>query len=91
MNTEMQYVGACCLLGRLSNHINDEQDRYCIKRALDDCAASFPGRFEVVKTSGGGWSLEPILTPNVEFSGGAPLHGAASAGTQGSASPSYED
>lgn len=25
--------------------------------------------------------------PNVEFSGGAPLHGAASAGTQGSASP----
>lgn len=24
-----------------------------------------------------------IVTPNVEFSGGAPLHGAASAGTQG--------
>ena len=25
----------------------------------------------------------PWVTPNVEFSGGAPLHGAASAGTQG--------
>ena len=24
-----------------------------------------------------------LVTPNVEFSGGAPLHGAASAGTQG--------
>ena len=27
-----------------------------------------------------------LVTPNVEFSGGAPLHGAASAGTQGYAS-----
>ncbi len=30
------------------------------------------------------------LTPNVEFSGGAPLYGAASAGTKGSASPGPE-
>ena len=29
-------------------------------------------------------------TPNVEFSGGAPLHGAASAGTQGYASGGEE-
>jgi hypothetical protein len=31
------------------------------------------------------WRMLP-KTPNVEFSGDAPLHGAASAGTQGSAS-----
>ena len=37
-----------------------------------------------------GWKVDDALrerlrdmTPNVEFSGGAPLHGAASAGTQG--------
>lgn len=64
MTIEMQYIGACSLLGRLSGRVKDEQDRYCIKRALDDCAAAFPGRFEVVKAFGGGWLLEPILTPN---------------------------
>lgn len=31
------------------------------------------------------------MMPNVEFSGGAPLHGAASAGTQGSASDGPEN
>lgn len=32
---------------------------------------------------GGGIFHSETQTPNVEFSGGAPLHGAASAGTQG--------
>ena len=35
--------------------------------------------------------LSDAKTPNVEFSGGAPLHGAASAGTQGSTATRQED
>lgn len=61
MNKDLLYVGACALLGRLSTHVKSEEDRACIKRALDDCAAAFPGRFEVVR-AGLGWSLEPIFS-----------------------------
>jgi hypothetical protein len=63
MRMEMQYIGACHLLGRLANKLKDDDDKYCVKRALDDCAAAFPGRFEVIKTSGG-WSLEPVASSN---------------------------
>lgn len=66
MSTDMQYIGACSLLGRLSNRRMAEDDLYCVKRALDDCAAAFPGSFEVVETSSGGYSLEPILPPNAK-------------------------
>jgi hypothetical protein len=58
---ELQYVGACALLGRLSSSRMTEDDLFSVKRALDDCAATFPGRFEIVRTSSGGYSLEPIL------------------------------
>lgn len=60
MNKDLLYVGACALLGRLSARPQSEEDRACIKRALDDCVEAFPGRFEVVN-AGGGWSLEPIF------------------------------
>lgn len=58
---EMQYLGACALLGRLSSQIKDPLDRDAIRRCLDDAARAFPGRFEVVKTHNGGMLLEPIM------------------------------
>ena len=38
-----------------------------------------------------GVSYDTLMPPNVEFSGGAPLYGAASAGTQGYASGGGKD
>mgnify|MGYP001558163998 FL=1 len=60
---EIQYIGACALLGRLSRHIMDAEERDLIKRAMDDCVESFHGRFEVIGTNVGGWSLEPKKSP----------------------------
>ncbi len=57
METEIKYVGVCMLLARLMPQIHDELDRDCIQSALEDCAAQYPDRFEVVKTAGG-YSLE---------------------------------
>jgi hypothetical protein len=57
---QMQYIGACSLLGRLSNRRGlSDDDRDAICRALDDCAQTFKGRFEVVEVGEGGVSLEP--------------------------------
>jgi len=59
---KVQYIGACALLGRISMWRGlSEEDIECIARAMDDCAKLFPGRFEVVRTSGGGYSLEPVF------------------------------
>ena len=59
---EMKYIGAVALLGRLSEKFRgDEETLYCIKRAMDDLVEELPGRFEVVKTTGG-YSLEPANT-----------------------------
>jgi hypothetical protein len=55
---EIKYIGAVALLGRLSPQIRDDDDRYCIKQAMDDLLAEMPGRFEIWKVSGG-FSLEP--------------------------------
>ncbi len=60
---EIQYIGACALLGRLSRHITDTEELYLIERAMNDCADSFPGRFEVIGNNVGGWSLEPKKSP----------------------------
>lgn len=59
---EIKYIGAVSLLGRLSPQIKDEDDLYCIKQAMDDLQEEMPGRFGIVKVSGGfslGFSLEP--------------------------------
>lgn len=56
---KLNYMGACALLGRLSTRteITDE-DRDCIKLALDDLVKLLPSSaFEVV-SAGRGWSLE---------------------------------
>jgi hypothetical protein len=59
---EMQYIGAAAVLGRVSHLCREDTNAmYSIKRAMDDCAAAFPGRFEVIRTSNGGYSLEPIF------------------------------
>ena len=42
-------------------------------------------RFDALMDKAIAYEEARLKTPNVEFSGGAPLHGAASAGTQGSA------
>ncbi|TCP13794.1 hypothetical protein EV683_10539 [Crenobacter luteus] len=52
------YVGVCQLLARLAHHFDDEFDKECIGRALQDCAQTFPDSLELIETSGG-WSLEP--------------------------------
>jgi len=63
MTLEMKYIGAVALLGRISHNFrDDEKTLYCIKHAMDDLVEELPGRFEVVKTSGG-YSLEPISQP----------------------------
>ena len=56
---EMQYIGAVALLGRIvrSFHYNEE-DLALVEMAMQDLVKTLPGRFEVVKTTGG-WSLEP--------------------------------
>ena len=49
---------------------------------VEDLAHGWDG--ECIPYGGdGNTKLADLLVPNVEFSGGAPLHGAASAGTQG--------
>jgi len=59
-STEIYYVGAVALLGRLSDKFrHDQETLYCIEAAIDDLIKNLPGRFEKVKTTGG-WSLEPI-------------------------------
>lgn len=57
----MQYVGACSLLARLSSRDMSADDLECVERALNDCADLFPGSFEVIETSRGGLSLEPVI------------------------------
>jgi len=59
LGVRMQYVGVCSLLARLSGRIKDEDDLSCIEQALEDCAATVGG-FEVVRTSDGGFSMEPV-------------------------------
>jgi hypothetical protein len=56
---ELQYIGAVSLLGRLSRHIEDEEDMCCIEMAMNDLVAALPGRFEIVECHRG-WSLEPL-------------------------------
>lgn len=55
----LQYMGVCSLLGRLSRHVKDRDDRALIKAALEDCAAMFPDGLRVVQTTNG-FALEPI-------------------------------
>lgn len=59
---EMQYIGAVSLLGRLSSHLRDNggEDSSLIKMVMEDLRKALPGRFEIWKTTSGGWSLEPI-------------------------------
>ena len=58
---EIHYIGACSLLGRLSQKTYiDREDKVLIRMALDDLVHVLPDRFEVVETSSGGISLEPI-------------------------------
>lgn len=55
-----KYAGACHLLARLSGRIKNEEDLEVIKMCLDDFCKEFPGAYEVIKTSDGGWGLELI-------------------------------
>lgn len=55
---ELQYIGACSLLGRLLKRIHDDDERLAAEIAVADCAAAFPGRFDVINADGG-LLLEP--------------------------------
>jgi hypothetical protein len=57
---KLHYLGVCSLLGRLSQRHNiSGDDLDSIEHALADCAAFWPTRLEVVRTTNGGFSLEP--------------------------------
>ncbi len=59
---EIQYLGVVSLLTRIAGKSLDLEDKAIIKQALDDCAAVFPGRFEVIRTTARcGYSLEPLI------------------------------
>lgn len=57
---QIKYLSACVLLGRLSNRAIGSQQLHSVQHALSDCADTFPGQFEVIATSNGGWVLEPL-------------------------------
>lgn len=57
---EIQYIGACALLARLSRKIEDEEDLAAIECALDECCRIFPKRFEYVPVKPRGFSLELV-------------------------------
>lgn len=77
LELEMKYIGVISLLTRiackrytqttvrsweeLGSRDPAEEDKMLVKMALDDCAALFPDRIEVVaSTAPCGYSLEPI-------------------------------
>lgn len=60
---ELQYIGACALLAKLSPLVTDEVDRQSIRRALNDLVELLPGRFEVYLDLQDGMHLCPVEAP----------------------------
>lgn len=56
--SDINYIGVCALLARLSHWVKDEEDLECVGRALQDCVDAFPGRLVVRRTMVGDYVLD---------------------------------
>jgi hypothetical protein len=48
----LNYIGTCFLLSRLTRYIKDKEMLDCIETALDDFIKTFPDRFSISKKDG---------------------------------------
>jgi hypothetical protein len=61
VDERIRYIGVVSLLARLSDRIEDEDDKDCIERALEDACAD--GRMRYGRTITGGFYLELASDP----------------------------